>query len=203
MAERLSGCLQHGICEFELSVQMRRCWQGTKRPCAALPVAVRVKSRRAKKVGPPQEMPPDHRTKATPGITGLCGLRVPIDAHVWHLDVGSSRPVAEGGHQGQIDRETRAQHLSTFQQMTLHTNCAKVRAETKVGRNDPGGWMAWQSILFSRADGWMSLHHIYNTEYLPVRVDSSAPLCLWRCFMPPRDLHDVEMHGAGLGGWFT
>ena len=42
MAERLSGCLQHGICELDFSVQMRRCWQGTKRPCAALLVAVNM-----------------------------------------------------------------------------------------------------------------------------------------------------------------
>ena len=40
MAERLSHCLPHGSGEFEPSVQMRVCWQGTKRPCAALPVAV-------------------------------------------------------------------------------------------------------------------------------------------------------------------
>jgi len=34
----------------------------------------------------------DQRTKATPGITGLSGPRVPIDGPVRHLDVGSSHP---------------------------------------------------------------------------------------------------------------
>ena len=33
-----------------------------------------------------------HRTKGTPGITGLSGPRVHIDGPVWHLDVGSSHP---------------------------------------------------------------------------------------------------------------
>ena len=33
-----------------------------------------------------------HRTKGTPGITGLSLPRVHIDAAVWHLDVGSSHP---------------------------------------------------------------------------------------------------------------
>ena len=32
------------------------------------------------------------RIKGTPGITGLSGPRVHIDAAVWHLDVGSSHP---------------------------------------------------------------------------------------------------------------
>lgn len=36
MVERLSGCLQHGLCEFEIPVQMRGRWQGTKRPYATL-----------------------------------------------------------------------------------------------------------------------------------------------------------------------
>ena len=36
-----------------------------------------------------------HRTKGTPGITGLSGPRVHIDGPVWHLDVGSSHPGAE------------------------------------------------------------------------------------------------------------
>ena len=36
-----------------------------------------------------------HRTKGTPGITGLSGSRVHIDSPVWHLDVGSSYPGAE------------------------------------------------------------------------------------------------------------
>jgi len=34
----------------------------------------------------------DQRIKGTLGITGLYLCRVPIDAVVWHLDVGSSRP---------------------------------------------------------------------------------------------------------------
>ena len=33
-----------------------------------------------------------HRTKGTPGITGLSRPRVHIDDAVWHLDVGSSYP---------------------------------------------------------------------------------------------------------------
>ena len=33
-----------------------------------------------------------HRTKATPGITGLSPPIVHIDGEVWHLDVGSSHP---------------------------------------------------------------------------------------------------------------
>jgi len=38
-----------------------------------------------------------HRTKGTPGITGLSGPRVHIDGPVWHLDVGSLHPgVGEG-----------------------------------------------------------------------------------------------------------
>lgn len=37
------------------------------------------------------------RKKGTLGITGLFGYRVPIDIQVWHLDVGSSRPLAEEG----------------------------------------------------------------------------------------------------------
>ena len=41
-----------------------------------------------------------HRIKATPGITGGCRPRVPIDGGVWHLDVGSSHPGAEAGPKG-------------------------------------------------------------------------------------------------------
>ena len=41
-----------------------------------------------------------HRTKGTPGITGLSPPRVHIDGEVWHLDVGSSHPGAEVGPKG-------------------------------------------------------------------------------------------------------
>ena len=41
-----------------------------------------------------------YRIKATPGITGLSRPRVHIDGEVWHLDVGSSHPGAEGGPKG-------------------------------------------------------------------------------------------------------
>src|ERR687887_12660 len=41
-----------------------------------------------------------HRTKATPGITGLSCPRVHIDGKVWHLDVGSSHPGAGVGPKG-------------------------------------------------------------------------------------------------------
>ena len=40
------------------------------------------------------------RIKGTPGITGLSRPRVHIDGVVWHLDVGSSHPGAEGGPKG-------------------------------------------------------------------------------------------------------
>ena len=40
------------------------------------------------------------RIKGTPGITGLSSPRVHIDGKVWHLDVGSSHPGAEGGPKG-------------------------------------------------------------------------------------------------------
>lgn len=38
--------------------------------------------------------------KDTLGITGLSGKRVHIDFRVWHLDVGSSCPVAAEGYEG-------------------------------------------------------------------------------------------------------
>ena len=41
-----------------------------------------------------------HQIKGTPGITGLSPPRVHIDGEVWHLDVGSSHPGAEGGPKG-------------------------------------------------------------------------------------------------------
>ena len=38
--------------------------------------------------------------KGTPGITGLSPLSVHSGEEVWHLDVGSSHPGAEGGPKG-------------------------------------------------------------------------------------------------------
>ena len=48
-----------------------------------------------------------HRTKGTPGITGLSLPRVHIDAAVWHLDVGSSHPGAEEGPKGLAVRQLK------------------------------------------------------------------------------------------------
>ena len=58
---------------------------------------MRLTSRSDTKVGHSDPVVPRgwaiaHRTKATPGITGLSGPRVHIDGSVWHLDVGSSHP---------------------------------------------------------------------------------------------------------------
>ena len=47
------------------------------------------------------------RIKATPGITGLSRPRVHIDGEVWHLDVGSSHPGAEGGPKGPAVRRLK------------------------------------------------------------------------------------------------
>ena len=47
------------------------------------------------------------RIKGTPGITGLSLLRVHIDGVVWHLDVGSSHPGAEGGPKGLAVRQLK------------------------------------------------------------------------------------------------
>eukprot|EP01026_Neomeris_dumetosa_P079118 TRINITY_DN85_c0_g1_i1.p2 TRINITY_DN85_c0_g1~~TRINITY_DN85_c0_g1_i1.p2 ORF type:complete len:112 (-),score=5.85 TRINITY_DN85_c0_g1_i1:278-613(-) len=41
-----------------------------------------------------------HRIKGTPGITGLSLPSVHSGGAVWHLDVGSSHPGAEGGPKG-------------------------------------------------------------------------------------------------------
>ena len=41
-----------------------------------------------------------HRTKGTPGITGLSRPSVHSDGAVWHLDVGSSHPGAVFGPKG-------------------------------------------------------------------------------------------------------
>lgn len=48
-----------------------------------------------------------HRTKGTPGITGLSGPRVHIDGPVWHLDVGSSHPGAGEGPKGPAVRRLK------------------------------------------------------------------------------------------------
>ena len=48
-----------------------------------------------------------HRTKGTPGITGLSRPRVHIDDAVWHLDVGSSHPGAEVGPKGLAVRQLK------------------------------------------------------------------------------------------------
>ena len=41
-----------------------------------------------------------HRIKGTPGITGVSLPSVHSGGAVWHLDVGSSHPGAEGGPKG-------------------------------------------------------------------------------------------------------
>ncbi len=48
-----------------------------------------------------------HRTKGTPGITGLFHPRVHIDDGVWHLDVGSSHPGAGEGPKGSAVRRLK------------------------------------------------------------------------------------------------
>ena len=48
-----------------------------------------------------------HRTKGTPGITGLSVPRVHIDEPVWHLDVGSSHPGAGEGPKGPAVRRLK------------------------------------------------------------------------------------------------
>ena len=48
-----------------------------------------------------------HRTKGTPGITGLSPPRVHIDGEVWHLDVGSSHPGAGEGPKGSAVRRLK------------------------------------------------------------------------------------------------
>ena len=54
------------------------------------------------------------RIKATLGITGLSPPRVHIDGEVWHLDVGSSHPVAEVGPKGWAVRPLK-RHASWVQ----------------------------------------------------------------------------------------
>ena len=47
------------------------------------------------------------RIKATLGRTGLSPPRVHIDGEVWHLDVGSAHPGAEGGPKGSAVRRLK------------------------------------------------------------------------------------------------
>ena len=47
------------------------------------------------------------RIKGTLGITGLWLPRVRIDEVVWHLDVDSSHPGAEGGSKGSAVRRLK------------------------------------------------------------------------------------------------
>ena len=49
----------------------------------------------------------DHRTKGTPGITGLSRPSVHSDGAVWHLDVGSSHPGAVQGPKGLSVRQLK------------------------------------------------------------------------------------------------
>ena len=48
-----------------------------------------------------------HRIKGTPGITGLSLPSVHSGGAVWHLDVGSSHPGAEGGPKGSAVRRLK------------------------------------------------------------------------------------------------
>ena len=52
------------------------------------------------------------RIKGTPGITGLSLPSVHSGGAVWHLDVGSSHPGAEGGPKGCSDRREPGRSLS-------------------------------------------------------------------------------------------
>ena len=68
-------------------------------------LTARPTSRAGTKVGLSDPVAPHgraiaQRIKGTPGITGLSPPRVHIDEEVWHLDVGSSHPGAEGGPKG-------------------------------------------------------------------------------------------------------
>jgi len=70
-------------------------------------------SRADVKAGPSDPVVPNgraiaHRTKGTPGITGLSRPRVHIDDAVWHLDVGSSHPGAGEGPKGSAVRRSIA-----------------------------------------------------------------------------------------------
>ncbi len=75
-------------------------------------LTVRPTSRADTKVGPSDPavecgIAVAHRTKGTPGITGLSGPRVHIDGPVWHLDVGSSHPGAGEGPKGPAVRRLK------------------------------------------------------------------------------------------------
>jgi hypothetical protein len=75
-------------------------------------LTVRQTSRADTKVGPSDPavecgIAVAHRTKGTPGITGLSGPRVHIDGPVWHLDVGSSHPGAGEGPKGPAVRRLK------------------------------------------------------------------------------------------------
>ena len=68
-------------------------------------LTVRLTGRAGAKAGLSDPVVPNgraiaHQIKGTPGITGLSPPRVHIDGEVWHLDVGSSHPGAEGGPKG-------------------------------------------------------------------------------------------------------
>jgi hypothetical protein len=82
------------------------------RVCLEARLTVRPTSRADTKVGasdPAVEcgIAVAHRTKGTPGITGLSGPRVHIDGPVWHLDVGSSHPGAGEGPKGPAVRRLK------------------------------------------------------------------------------------------------
>jgi hypothetical protein len=75
-------------------------------------LTVRLTSRADTKVGPSDPavecgIAVAHRTKGTPGITGLSDPRVHIDDPVWHLDVGSSHPGAGEGPKGPAVRRLK------------------------------------------------------------------------------------------------
>ena len=73
---------------------------------------MRLTSRADTKVGPSDPAVESgiavaHRTKGTPGITGLSVPRVHIDEPVWHLDVDSSHPGAGEGPKGPAVRRLK------------------------------------------------------------------------------------------------
>ena len=75
-------------------------------------LTARLTSRAGTKVGPSDPVVESgiaiaHRTKGTPGITGLSVPRVHIDEPVWHLDVGSSHPGAGEGPKGPAVRRLK------------------------------------------------------------------------------------------------
>ena len=75
-------------------------------------LTARLTSRAGAKAGPSDPVVESgiaiaHRTKGTPGITGLSVPRVHIDEPVWHLDVGSSHPGAGEGPKGPAVRRLK------------------------------------------------------------------------------------------------